>query len=65
MTDKEFRRAIYCEWLCGLSTDCGVVGVHDGNGNYEGIFVDSTQGKDSGGSLEGGVVRKHDPLAMG
>ena len=38
-----------------------MVGVHDARGNYEGIFVGSAQGKDSGGSLEGGVVRKHDP----
>ena len=29
------------------------------------IFVASTQGKDSGGSLEGGVVRKHDPIVSG
>ena len=28
-------------------------------------FCEGSKGKDSGGSLEGGVVRKHDPVVYG
>ena len=49
----------------GSRMTCALVGVQDDNGNYEGIFVGSAQGKNLRGSLEGGAVQEYDPVVYG